>query len=143
MAIGESRSESTDAEVVKAEWLGRLNALVDEVDGWARAAGWRTRRIEKTVNERRLGAYKVPVLFMEKNTVEVVLNPVARFVPGAEGAVDLYVAPAYDDIASLYFEGHYSERPDPVATKSVMEITPLPFSEETIRTILAGMAANG
>ena len=56
---------------------------------------------------------------MEKDTVEVVLNPVARFVPGANGAVDLYVAPAYDDIASLYLEGdhwvvHYGEpaRPD-------------------------------
>jgi hypothetical protein len=44
---------------------------------------------------------------MEKDTVEVVLNPVARFVPGANGAVDLYMAPAYDDIASLYLEGDH------------------------------------
>ena len=85
---------------------------------------------------------------MEKDTVEVVLNPVARFVPGAEGAVDLYVAPAYDDIASLYFEGdhwvvHYGERPDPMATESPVEITPRPYAEQTIRTILDGMAANG
>jgi hypothetical protein len=85
---------------------------------------------------------------MEKDAVEVVLNPVARFVPGAEGAVDLYVAPAYDDIASLYFEGdhwvvHYGEWPDPLATQSVARITPRPYTEQTIRAILDGMAVNG
>ena len=131
MATGESTPGIDDPETVKAVWVDRLNALVGEVEGWARASGWRTRRIDKTVNERRLGTYRVPVLLMEKDTVEVVLNPVARLVPGADGAVDLYVAPAYDDIASLYFEGdhwvvHYGERPDPMATSSVVEITTRP-----------------
>ena len=90
MATGEARPRIDDPETVKAEWLGRLDSLVDEVEGWARASGWRTRRIGKTSSERRLGTYRVPVLLMEKDTVEVVLNPVARFVPGADGAVDLY-----------------------------------------------------
>lgn len=80
MATGEARLR-VDSDSVKSEWLGRLNMLVDEVKGWAQAAGWRTRRIDKTVTERELGTYKVPVLLMEKDTVEVVLNPVARFVP--------------------------------------------------------------
>jgi hypothetical protein len=85
---------------------------------------------------------------MEKDTVEVVLNPVARFVPGANGAVDLYVAPAYDDIASLYLEDdhwvlHYPDRPDPRATGTVIEIKPQPYSETTIRKILDGMATDG
>ncbi len=85
---------------MKDEWVGRLNSLVGEVAGGARASGWRTRRIAKTLSERRLGTYRVPVLLMEKDTVEVVLNPVARFVPEADGAVDLYVAPGYDDIVA-------------------------------------------
>ncbi len=148
MAPGEAMPGIDNPEAVKAEWLIRLNTLVGEVESWARASGWRTRRIDKTVNERRLGTYRVPVLLMERDTVEVVLNPVARFVPGADGAVDLYAAPAYDDIASLYFEGgqwvvHYGERPDPMVTHGVVEITPRPYDEQTIRTILDGMAANG
>ena len=148
MATGEARPGIDDPEALKVEWLDRLNALVGEVEGWARASGWRTRRIAKTVNERRLGTYKVPVLLMEKDTVEVVRNPVARSVPGADGAVDLYVAPAYDDIASLYLEGdhwvvHYGERPDPMAAESTVEIKSWPYAEQTIRTILDGMAANG
>ncbi len=137
-----------DSDAVKREWLGRLDTLVDEVKGWAQASGWRTRRIEKTVTERGLGTYRVPVLLMEKDTVEVVLNPVARFVPDANGAVALYEAPAYDDIASLYLESdhwvlHYAYRPGPMAKGSLVEIEPRPYSEETIRTILDGMAAHG
>jgi hypothetical protein len=148
MATGEVTPRIDEAEAVKAEWLERLDALVREVEGWARVDGWRTRRIAKTVNERRLGTYKVPVLLMEKDTIEIVLNPVARSVPGADGAVDLYLAPAYDDIASLYLEGdrwvvHYGERPDPMATGDLVESKPLPYAEQTIRTILGGMAAHG
>jgi hypothetical protein len=79
---------------------------------------------------------------------QVVPNPVARFIPGADGAVDLYDPPAYDDIASLYFEGdhwvvYYSERPDPLATQSALEITPRPYTEQTIRAILDEMTVNG
>jgi hypothetical protein len=147
MATGNARPV-IDSDAVKREWLDRLSTLVDEVTGWAQASGWRTRRIDKTVTERGLGTYKVPVLFMEKDTVEVVLNPVARFVPGANGAVDLYVAPAYDDIASLYLEGdnwvlNYTDRQDPLATGSVIEVKSRPYSEKTIRAILDGMAING
>ena len=63
---------------------------------------------------------------MEKDTVEVALNPVSPLVPGAEGAVDLYLVPAYDDIASLYFESgqwviHYAFSADPTETPSVIE----------------------
>jgi hypothetical protein len=137
MATSEVRQE-IDSDAVKREWLDRLDTIVEEVEGWAKASGWRTRRIDKTLTERRLGSYKVPVLLMEKNTVEV----------GASGAVDLYVAPAYDDIASLYLEGdhwvlHYADQPDPTATGSVLEAKPQPYSETTIRKILDGMAADG
>jgi hypothetical protein len=38
---------------------------------------------------------------------------------------------------------HYGERPDPMASESAVEITPRPYAEQTIRTILDGMAANG
>lgn len=145
MTMAESESTISDAESVRGEWLDRLETLVDDVKGWAEAAGWRTRRITKSVNERQLGKYQVPVLLMEKDTVEVVLNPVARLVPGADRAVDLYLSPAYDDIASLYFEGdrwvvHYSEPPDLGTKAGAVDIPSRPYDEATIREILNGMA---
>ena len=147
MATAKTMS-TNEIEAVKKEWVSRLSNLIDTIKNSAEESGWRTRRIDKTITERELGTYKVPVLLMEKDTVEVVLNPVARFVPGAEGAVDMYLAPAYDDIASLYFEGgqwmlHYAERPNPIATQSVIEMNSRPYSNEAIIATLDGMAAKG
>jgi len=143
----EDAALATDVEAVKHEWLARLDALVADVQTWAAASGWRTRTIQKTVEERELGRYKVPVLLMEKNAVEVVLNPVARFVPGADGAVDLYLSPAYDDIAGLYHESgrwliHDFEPADAETTGGLIDAPPQPCNETTIRAILDGMAAN-
>jgi hypothetical protein len=66
-----------------------------------------------------LREYKAPALLMQRETVEVILNPVSRFVPGADGAVDLNFIPAYDDIANLYLMGgewrlHYAPHNAPM-----------------------------
>ncbi|QEH34604.1 hypothetical protein OJF2_31450 [Aquisphaera giovannonii] len=148
MATGITQVVFDDPEAVKVEWLSRLDKLVGEVEGWARASGWRTRRIQKTINERQLGEYKAPVLLMEKDAIEVVLNPVARRVPGADGAVDLYLAPAYDDIASLYFEGdrwvvYRGKHPGPGETHGALEIEPRPYDERAMAEILEGMSTGG
>ncbi|HEU5118473.1 MAG TPA: hypothetical protein VFT74_17815 [Isosphaeraceae bacterium] len=72
---------------------------------------------------------------MEKNAVEAVLNPVARLVPGALGAVDFDLAPAYDDIASLYFEvDHWLIHP--------ADITLQPYTEQTLRAKPVVMTAH-
>ena len=35
--------------------------------------------------------------------MKLLLEPIARSAPGADGVVDLYLVPAYDDVANLYF----------------------------------------
>ena len=148
MAATRATEDVADSEAIKDEWIGRLERLTSDVKNWAEASHWRTRRITKTVTERQLGSYKVPMLLMEKDAVEVVLNPVARYMPDAAGAVDLYLAPAYDDIAGLYFEDdrwvvHYAPPPEPGQPESEVEVQQHPLSEATIRMILGGMAAHG
>jgi len=60
--------------------------------------------------------------------------------------VDLYLMPAYDDIASLYYYGnqwnlHYMfAGAKPVAT--VREAEAMPLSKETLEKVLAGMREN-
>jgi hypothetical protein len=140
-------SQIENPEVVLAKWQDRLSILVHEVKGWVERAGWRTRAIEKPINDRELGRHTVPVLLMEKDTVEVALNPVSPLVPGAEGAVDLYLVPAYDDIASLYFESgqwviHYAFPADPTETPSVIGAEGMPLSEETIIRVLNSIASH-
>ncbi len=141
------QSQIENPEVVLAHWQERLKNLVHEVKEWVEGAGWRTRTIEKPINDRKLGRHTVPVLLMEKDTVEVALNPVSPLVPGAEGAVDLYLVPAYDDIASLYFEGgewliHYAFPADPGETHSLTEVEAMPLSEETLLRVMNSIASH-
>lgn len=72
-------------EVLLAHWQDRLKILVQQVKEWVERAGWRTRTIQKTIDDRKLGRHAVPVLLMERDTIEVALNPVSPFVPGTGG----------------------------------------------------------
>ena len=57
---------------------------------------------------------------MQREIDRVLLEPVTRFAPGTDGVVDLYLMPAYDDIATIYRVGgewklHYAFRGGKVA----------------------------
>jgi hypothetical protein len=53
-----------------------------------------------------VGNYKAPALLLQEETTRALLEPIARTTPGSEGVVDLYLMPAYDDVASLYYDGN-------------------------------------
>src|SRR5262249_50078611 len=98
MATAEARREPTeDRDQLLKGWLKRLGDLVQQVESWARELDWATRRIDKTMEDSWLGSYKAPALIMQRETTRVLLEPIARTAPGAEGVVDLYLMPAYDD----------------------------------------------
>jgi len=85
-----------DPGVLWDEWLDLLADLMSQVKSWAEELGWSTRQIVKKMKDSRLGAYEAPALLMQKETTRVLLDPVTRFAPGADGVVDLYLMPAED-----------------------------------------------
>jgi hypothetical protein len=90
----------------RSAWIARVTSLVDQVEQWAKEIGWATRRVEKNLQDARIGKHRVPALLMQEDTCRVLLEPIGRSTPGAEGVVDLYLMPAYDDIAGLYYYGN-------------------------------------
>jgi hypothetical protein len=149
MAMPEDREglpQVDDPEAVRTEWLRDLHDLASQIKGWVEPAGWRTRLVSKPLRDEGLGRYEVPLLLMERDGVQIALNPVSRFVPGADGAVDLYVVPAYDEVASLYFKGrewtlHYVFRTE--GAVRVREAEAMKLSEQTLTRVLDAMAAHG
>ncbi len=127
-------------------WVDRVQELVTQVEQWANELGWDTRRIAKRLDDSYVGKHTVQALLMQEETYRVLLEPVGRSAPGAEGLVDLYLLPAYDDIASLSFHGHqwnvhyyFSGEP----TSGNIHDTPAkPLSKETLRAVLEDMRAN-
>lgn len=127
-------------------WLDRVSTLVGQVEQWGKELGWATRRIDKSLDDSRIGKHQVPALLMQQDLCRVLLEPIGRSTPGTEGVIDLYLMPAYDDIASLYY---YDDRwnlhdlfpgSNPVST--VREAEGVPLSKETLQTVLAEMMQN-
>lgn len=85
-------------ESVRDEWIAAVTALMDDAERWAAARGWDVRRQTKPLYESMLGSYEVPRLLVHNEIGRVLLDPVARHVPGCDGAVDLLSVPDYDGL---------------------------------------------
>jgi hypothetical protein len=139
-------SSIADRERLLDEWLSRLTALVESLQKWAEEFGWSTRRIEKQMEDSQIGVYRAPALILQEASVRVLLEPIARSAPGAEGVVDLYLMPAYDDIASLYYcdggwQLHYMFSGTP-SVATIREAKSKPLFKETFQEVLEQMRRN-
>ena len=134
-------------DAVRAEWLDRLQALASEVKGWVEKHDWRTRLVSKPVRDGILGRFEVPLLLMEKVGVQVALNPVPPFVSRSNGCVDLYIVPAYDEVAGLYCEDgvwtlfYVFQEDGPKDHRREAEA--LPFLEDSLIRVLDAMVLRG
>jgi len=96
-------AQNIEPATLRDEWLERLKRLTEQIRDWAKSGSWETRQIEKKMKDSEIGEYQAPALLMQQGTTRILLEPIARSAPGAEGVVDIYLMPAYDDIASLYY----------------------------------------
>jgi hypothetical protein len=133
--MGESRTKLRRPEIAdpakeRADWQQLLGELVREVQSWL-PEDWSSLAIEKAMDDSELGEYKAPALLMQRKFARVLMEPITRFAPGADGVVDLYKMPAYDNIASLYrikneWRLNYAFRdPGPGAEIHAAELLPL------------------
>jgi hypothetical protein len=98
------------------------------------------------MEDSKVGPYKAPALVLQRDTTRVLLEPIARTAPGTEGVVDLYLMPAYDDIASLYFydgdwQLHYPFPRSPIVA-TVRDAGHKPLSMDSFKEVLDDMIKN-
>ena len=125
----------------------RVEALVAQVEQWSGPHEWVTKRYPKRMRDAGRQIFEIPALYLQKGPVRVLLDPLAYDVPGAEAAVDLYLMPTYDDLATLFFEDggwviHYAFPSEPGQTNSGTETQALPLSEGTLNQVLDSIAAH-
>src|SRR5580698_6132608 len=132
--VNEPHKPPVEIERLRATWLQVLSSLIQTVQSWAKESDWSVRQIEKNMEDSEIGTYVAPALLLQKETIRVLLEPIARKSPGAEGVVDLYLMPAYDDIASLYFcngdwQLHYMF-PSTLTVGDIRDTPPMQLSKE-------------
>ena len=131
---------------IRDEWIERITELVAQVEAWCRDLGWSTRRISKQMEESDLGRFRAPALLIQEGIARIMLEPIARFAPGVDGVVDLYLMPAYDDIATLYLHRrdwrlHYAN-PRTAKNSDSRNAAGRAFTREVFREVVEGMKAN-
>ena len=129
----------------RVAWIQRVSDLVQTFEKWAKDFGWSTKRIERKIEDNRLGTHKVAGLVIQEDAVRVLLEPISATAPGADGLVDLYLMPGYDDIASLYHDqnGWHAHYVFPTQQAgSFREGESRPVTRETLGAILAEMKKN-
>ena len=131
--------------VERTAWIQRVSDLVQTVEKWAKELGWSTKQIERKIEDNRLGTHKAAGLVMQEDAVRVLLEPISATAPGADGLVDLYLMPGYDDIASLYHDqrgwhAHYVFPTQQAASFREGEARPL--TREALSAILEEMKKN-
>lgn len=146
MATTDTTAASEQLDARKTDWLDRLSELINRIDNWTKAADWSTRKIEKRMRDPEIGDYIAPALILQKETLRILLEPVARVTPGAEGVVDLYLMPAYDDIASLYFTNgdwqlHYMF-PGTPTVNTIRDADSVTLSQDSLKKVLEEMVKN-
>lgn len=138
---------AANPDATRDEWVGRLDRLVGDVESWANALDWTTRRIDKPMKDATTGPYVAPGLLMQKEFTRILLDPISRATPGSDGLVDMYLMPALDDIASIYFyEGRWNVHyrlPDDEAVATVRDAPAKPLTRETLAEVLDAMAPHG
>ena len=127
-------------------WLKLLDGLIDMVKRWADELGWSTKVIPKPMSDSEVGDYRAPALLLQEGVTRILLEPIARSAPGAQGVADLYLMPAYDDIATLYYyDGkwhvHYA-KPTGLAVASTREGESRPLTKASLRDVLAEMTSH-
>ncbi len=137
--------DASSRAVILHGWLGRYSTLLSSVETWVKDLDWATRRIEIPMEDSHIGKYKTQGLLMQEGKDRILLEPRGRSSSGTEGVVDLYLMPAYDDIASLYYyDGlwnlHYLMQGTIGISRA--EAPAKPLSKETLQEVLAEMKQN-
>ena len=121
------------------EWLETLKQLISTVQSWANELGWSSKVIEKPLEDSTIGSYTAPALLLQEETTRMLLEPICA-ATGTHGVADLYLMPAYDDIASLYYDGqkwriHYAKASDSNGVGK-LEAESKPLSKASLRNVL-------
>lgn len=122
------------------EWLALLTPLLDSIERWADELGWAKRRVQKLMEGDGIGDYLAPALLLQEDMIRIAVDPIGRSAPGTDGIVDMYLMPAYDDIARFHYHGaRWHLRSIMEGGSAGREFTSKPLSKKVFREILDGI----
>ena len=85
-------------------FVRQMEALVAQFEARLSEPEWLIRRDPKRMRDEDGQVFTATALTIFHGAMRLLLDPTAYDIPGAEVAVDLYLLPPYDPVATLYLE---------------------------------------
>jgi hypothetical protein len=93
-----NQNDPAELESRRRQWLARIETVINQIETWAIAQGWATARSDRSIEERPLGTYTVPVLRVRLPSGEVHVIPVALQIINADGRIDIEAFPSLNRV---------------------------------------------
>jgi len=96
----------TDIKMSKqsANFASEVEKVLDEFEAVLAQKNQVSRRDEKRMRDETGAVYSVQSLTIFMGPMRLLLDPTGYDLPGCDGAIDLYLLPPYDPVATLYLE---------------------------------------
>ncbi len=91
-------ADPNSLEQRRNQWVERCESLVKQIETWATQKGLATSRETRSVTERTVGSYQVPLLRVRFPMGEVHVIPVGLNVIGADGRIDIEAFPTLNRV---------------------------------------------
>jgi hypothetical protein len=89
-------------------WIAEVGEIIRQARVWAEKRGWAAREDQKVITEEVIGTYQAPTLLVHTPQGRLLLDPVARYVLGADGRLDFCVMPSYDSVQLVKSDGAWA-----------------------------------
>lgn len=103
---------ATTEDTEREAWVHLVRDLCDEIRSWCEDEGWFVDSHERRIREERFGEYSAPELFIKAPGGRLTVEPIARFIVGAEGRVDICAFPSYVRMLLIRIDGKWEVRTD-------------------------------
>ena len=105
-------NQNLNSNSIRDEWLALLAQLRDTITQWVQEDKWLVDEQQKTITEDKLGTYTTCELHVRSPQGNLIVEPVARFVAGAEGRVDISAFPTLHRFLLIRKDGRWQLRTD-------------------------------
>jgi hypothetical protein len=92
---------------VRDAWVAEVEKMADDLERWSADNDWDTKREMKELEEEGLGRYRVPVVRVQTMQGRLYFEPVARFILGAAGRIELTATPSFWQVILLKERGRW------------------------------------
>ena len=92
---------------VRDAWIAEIEQMAADLERWAVENDWDIKRDTKEIVEDEIGKYVVPVVRVQTMHGRLYFDPIARFLMGASGRIEIVATPSFWQAVLMKVDGRW------------------------------------